>query len=101
MEFLALKYQLFIPAKAIVQQIWNCVDFILIIVPILQNFYIFLAIIILELKLDKILIYLSVSDSKIIIAKNLIKFWRIAIIIRIKSTEFQIFPAIALAGIKN
>ena len=36
-------------------------DFILIIVAILQNFYRFLAIIIFELQLDKILLYLSVT----------------------------------------
>ena len=44
-----------------VQKIWNSVDLILIILAIIQNFYIFLAIIILELQLDKILLYLSIS----------------------------------------
>ena len=48
MEFLALNDQLFIPAKVIVQKIWNFVDFIIIIVAIPQNFYKFLAIIILD-----------------------------------------------------
>ena len=40
-------------------------------------------------------------NSKIIIAKNLEKFWMIATIIRIKSTKFQIFWTITLVGIKN
>ena len=52
--FLTLKYQYFIPAKAVVQKIRNSVDFILIIVAILQNFYRLLDIIILGLQLDKI-----------------------------------------------
>ena len=47
MEFLPLNDQLFIPAKAMGQKIWNYVDFILIIVAIPQNFYRCLAIIIL------------------------------------------------------
>ena len=60
MGFLALNDQFYIPAKVIIQKIWNSVDFILIIVAILQNFYRFLAIIILELQLDKILLYLNI-----------------------------------------
>ena len=48
MGFWALNDQFFIPAKVMVQKIWNPEDFILIIVIILQNFYRFLAIIILE-----------------------------------------------------
>ena len=58
---MALKDQFFIPAKVMDQKIVNSVDFILIIVAIPQNFYRFLAITILELQLDKILIYLCVS----------------------------------------
>ena len=61
MGFWALNDQFFIPTKEIIQKIWNFVDFILIIVAILQNFYRHLAIIILELQLDKILLYLSVN----------------------------------------
>ena len=61
MGFLALKYRFFIPAKAIVQTFLNFVDFILIILAILQNFDRFLAIIILELQLDKMLLYVCVS----------------------------------------
>ena len=51
---LELKLQFFIPAKAMVKKIWNSVDFILIIITILENFYRLLDIIILELELDKI-----------------------------------------------
>ena len=60
MGFLSIN-QFFIPAIVMVQKIWNSVEFILIIVAILQNVYRFLANIILELQLDKILLYLSVS----------------------------------------
>ena len=60
--FLALNDQFFIPAKVMVQKIRNSVDFILIIVAILpQNIYRFLAITILELQLDKLLLYFSIS----------------------------------------
>ena len=48
MRFLALTDQFFIPAKKIVQKIWNFVNFIFIIVAILRNFNRFSAIIILE-----------------------------------------------------
>ena len=61
LRFLALNEQFFIPAKVMVSKIWNSVDFILIIVAILLNLYRFLAIIILELQLDKILLYGSVN----------------------------------------
>ena len=47
--FLTLNDQLFIPAKVMVQKTWNSVDFIIIIVAVPENFYRFLAIIILEL----------------------------------------------------
>ena len=60
MEFLALN-DLFIQAKIIVQKIWNSVDLIFLVVAIPQNFYRFLAIRILELQLDKLLLYLSIS----------------------------------------
>ena len=51
----------FVPAKVIIPKIWNSVNFIIIILAIPKNFYRFLAIIILELQLDKMLQYLSVT----------------------------------------
>ena len=54
MGFLGLKYQFFIPAKVMVQK-FETLHFILIILAIFQNFYKFLAIIIWELQLDKLL----------------------------------------------
>ena len=85
MEFLALNDQFFIPAK-VMFQFRNSVDFILIILAIPQNFYRYLAIIILQS--SNLLRYSSIlsrCNSKIIIAKNLQKFLRIASIMRIKS----------------
>ena len=88
-----------------VQKNWNFLDFILIIVAILRNFYIFLAIIISESIYNVIALRYSSNisncNSKIIISKNLEKFWGIATIIRIMSTEFQIFWTITMTGIKN
>ena len=61
MEFLALNDQFFIPAKLIVQKIWISVDIIfIIVVTIFQNFYRFLAILILEFQLDKILLLILI-----------------------------------------
>ena len=53
--FFALNDQLFIPANVMIQKIRNSVDFFL------ENFYRFVTIIILELQLNKILLYLTVS----------------------------------------
>ena len=64
MGFLAMNDQFFIPAKVMVQKISNSVDFILIIVAIALNFRRFLAITILELQLDKILLYHNISMLK-------------------------------------
>ena len=61
MGFWEMNDQFFIPTKVMAQKMWNSVGFILIIVVILQTFYRFLVIIILELQPDKILRYLSVS----------------------------------------
>ena len=104
MGLFTMNDQCFIPVKVMVQKIGNSVDFIFIIVAIPQNFlqifsyYNFRVYNLLILRYSSIL---SSCNSKIIIVKNLQKFWGIAAIIRIKSTEFQIFWTITLAEIKN
>ena len=63
MGFLTLNEQFFVPAKVMVQKIWNSVDFILIIIAIAKNFDRFLSIIILKFQLDKLLQYLQNYNS--------------------------------------